>query len=534
MKKWSLQSRLILISLISAVVLTALAILFLGPSLVDGKNRSPADQLFSETGPDGKTFHRLVLGPTNLYLLPLDQGWLLVDTSYTEEYPRFVELLRVLNIPLTNLRWVFLTHSHDDHAGFLAQVLKDSGARLIVPASSLENLASGRMVWKGTGINPLIGLAGSLYSAVKNRSLSFPPVIPGDGDIILKNSQAIPSEVGLSGRFLPTPGHSPDSWSLVLEDGRAFCGDAAMNYLQFLGAGYRPIFVDDRAAVYTSWEALKMAGATRLYTGHGEPFPVENLPAYTPETPVHASWSEYWQYVLLLIPALLLGALILGLLPPAARDHRIWVWLVLFVLLRDLMTPLGFWTLGSSPVFWLRFTAEGSILVILGLLSAGLAFLALKLEKSSQLSVQWFGPRPWASLPAGLAAALVITLPWILYQQGILPGERGGLTPTSLWLPILVVALGGNLLEEVLFRGLAYGRLEALGLPGWKAGVLSGLLFALCHVFLAYTVTDVGIGILAFTLWEGILLGLVRWKFGLTAAVLGHGFAIFLLTLGVV
>jgi hypothetical protein len=95
------------------------------------------------------------------------------------------------------------------------------------------------------------------------------------------------------------------------------------------------------------------------------------------------------------------------------------------------------------------------------------------------------------------------------------------------------MALFGNFYEEILFRGYLYGWLaDKENVKPVIAGLLSGVFFSFGHVFLAYNVTQVGISILIFAVWEGCLAGLVRSRFGLIPAVLTHGLAVFLLTSG--
>jgi hypothetical protein len=66
------------------------------------------------------------------------------------------------------------------------------------------------------------------------------------------------------------------------------------------------------------------------------------------------------------------------------------------------------------------------------------------------------------------------------------------------------------------------------------AGIASGVVFAFCHIYLATTVTDAGVNLLAFTLWEGIIAGLVGAKGGVLASTVTHGGAIFLLSSGLI
>lgn len=67
-----------------------------------------------------------------------------------------------------------------------------------------------------------------------------------------------------------------------------------------------------------------------------------------------------------------------------------------------------------------------------------------------------------------------------------------------------------------------------------KAAILSGVLFGFGHSFLAITVTNIGLPILLFATYEGIVAGFVRMKYGLIGATLTHGLAIFLLASGVI
>nr|WP_314607108.1 CPBP family glutamic-type intramembrane protease [uncultured Janthinobacterium sp.] len=52
----------------------------------------------------------------------------------------------------------------------------------------------------------------------------------------------------------------------------------------------------------------------------------------------------------------------------------------------------------------------------------------------------------------------------------------------------------------------------------WRSALVSGLLFGLCHAFLATSVTQVGAPIVVFTVIEGLVAGLVYCRAGLLAA----------------
>lgn len=88
-----------------------------------------------------------------------------------------------------------------------------------------------------------------------------------------------------------------------------------------------------------------------------------------------------------------------------------------------------------------------------------------------------------------IPGAVMVALPLLAVMRFVPLGERGGDVPAVLLIPLAVLALGGNFMEEVLFRGHVQGYLETIGLGAVRTVLLSGALFAAGHVFLAATVT---------------------------------------------
>jgi glyoxylase-like metal-dependent hydrolase (beta-lactamase superfamily II) len=93
-----------------------------------------------------------------------------------------------------------------------------------------------------------------------------------EGRIFDGSSRRLPEETGLDGVLLHTPGHTSDSISLLLDDGRLFCGDLASNFLNWAGAHHATLFNENMEELYASWKAVLDAGARRVYPAHGAPF----------------------------------------------------------------------------------------------------------------------------------------------------------------------------------------------------------------------------------------------------------------------
>ncbi len=230
-------------------------------------------------GYESGDLHCVNVGMTTVYLLKGEEGYLVIDTGFARDYPKFRDELAREGIELDEIKALLLTHGHDDHAGFAARLIEETGARLLVHRRSLP-LLSGK---QKTGadlhsLNARIFVLALLYSLVTQRDLEYPPVIPGENDVILEGDDAqVLRALGFDAEVIATPGHSEDSISVVTPGGRVFCGDAAMNSLKITGAQHRPIFIRDEEQVYQSWAKMVEHGAEVLYPSHGAPFTVENL-----------------------------------------------------------------------------------------------------------------------------------------------------------------------------------------------------------------------------------------------------------------
>ena len=235
-------------------------------------------------------------------------------------------------------------------------------------------------------------------------------------------------------------------------------------------------------------------------------------------------------YLLRVWPGLLLGAAMLLL----ARDRprlRIVLYVALFILLRDAMTPLGLWSFGAAGFFWIRLHSNPWFLALFGVASLGFTLSLYHFDAANRPLLPLERRSSWQGLVLGMGGALLVVAPLALIYAGTPVAARGGGVPRAHLPAILIFALLGNLWEEALFRGYVYGLLARDHSP-MQAGVASGVVFAFCHIFLAITVSDVGYPLLAFALWEGVIAGLVGAKHGVLPATLTHGGAIFLLTSG--
>jgi len=237
-------------------------------------------------------------------------------------------------------------------------------------------------------------------------------------------------------------------------------------------------------------------------------------------------------YLIRIAPGLVLGGAVLYFMK--GKPHaRIVLYVALFILLRDAMTPLGLWSFGREGFFWIRLHPNPLFLIVFGVSCGFISLLLYVLDRYNRDLVQWTRGNVLPGFAAGSAGAAVVTLPLIIIYHYVSIESRGGAVPPVSILPVLIFALLGNLLEETLFRGYVLGFLSRdMGL--FRAGIVSGVIFSFCHIFLSITVTGIGYPLLVFALWEGIIAGLVGARYGVLPATLTHGGAIFILTSGIV
>lgn len=215
-------------------------------------------------------------GFTNAFLIPGTGGYLLIDTGYADDYDEFLSALAENSIDVKQITHIFLTHHHDDHAGFAARLVKESNARLIVHKAGVSALNRGRN-------DPSLDTLNTCVTALAGAFLFFhddeyPPVELTSRDSVINGDDFSTLEnLGIPGKIITTPGHTRDSVTIVLNSGYAFVGDAAMDLLSICMCDHQPIFVENRSKVFSSLKKLKSSGATRIFPAHGDSFDIEEL-----------------------------------------------------------------------------------------------------------------------------------------------------------------------------------------------------------------------------------------------------------------
>lgn len=181
----------------------------------------------------------------NCYLIPSEDGWVMIDTGWPDTFSQLLQLLNQNNISVNEVNYLIITHYHPAHAG-LTQNLKDLGTQLILHENQVSYYNKLNLFYK------------------KNPQAHFRDITTSNNLVLSDiNSRSFFESIGLEGELISTPGHSDDSVSLVIDNECAFIGD--------LPALAMPEAEND-IVIEDSWEQLMKYHVKTIYPGHGESY----------------------------------------------------------------------------------------------------------------------------------------------------------------------------------------------------------------------------------------------------------------------
>lgn len=229
----------------------------------------------------------LKLSVTNCYLLKVKNGYLLVDTGYERDLNIFKQELRKNSVDIKDIKYIFLTHHHNDHSGLVNFLVESNNSiSVIMHKYAAEALLTGKNVdllrEEKRGVpNKRVRFLLVIRKKLKSSWTStFPAYKIRNIDIIVEGDNvSILQKIGIEGKIVYTPGHTKGDISLILDNGSCFCGDSAMNnpIVNILGAKNMTIGIEELDEYYNSWLILLENGSTTIYPAHGKPFNAKKL-----------------------------------------------------------------------------------------------------------------------------------------------------------------------------------------------------------------------------------------------------------------
>ena len=192
------------------------------------------------------------------FLIATPKGHILLDGGFVETAPQIERNLSQLGFKLTDVKILLNSHAHFDHAGGLAELKRESGAKLAASARDAELLRNG-----GHGDFRF------------GDTLTFPPVavdqVIGDGESIQIGNQKLTAWL--------TPGHTKGNttWTTRISDGTqtydvVFAGSPTALDYQLVGKESYPGIASDFEKTFA---VLKKLPCDIFLSDHGSFFAFE-------------------------------------------------------------------------------------------------------------------------------------------------------------------------------------------------------------------------------------------------------------------
>ena len=216
---------------------------------------------------------RLRAGISNIHLVEAEDGYVLVDAgSRHRPEKRLQGAMAKLGVAPEQVRLLVITHVHYDHVMGVKAIRDLCSCPVAVHRAEAEDLARGRMVFP-PGRTAWARAAAWLGRTLEPAMTAF---APHEAEFVVGDQMDL-NQFGLAGRLVSTPGHSPGSMSLILEDGQALVGDTVFNPYPFNLGPVMPPFYHDRERLLQTWEHLISLGLKKFFPGHGPALDSEKL-----------------------------------------------------------------------------------------------------------------------------------------------------------------------------------------------------------------------------------------------------------------
>jgi hydroxyacylglutathione hydrolase len=215
------------------------------------------------TTKSGYSIIRVLSGRSNVFLLSNQTKYILIDTSPKFMWRKLQRRLKHLNI--NNIDYLVLTHTHFDHSENSNRVKEKYNALVIVHKNEETFLATGEnIVPQGTG-----PLSKTIVGLFAKQFLSLAKYEPCQSNLTVDSVFNL-NEFGFNAYILHTPGHTPGSMSVIIDDEIALVGDTLFGVFPW---SVYPPYATDPSQMIESWGKLLQTKCKVFIPSHGSAIP---------------------------------------------------------------------------------------------------------------------------------------------------------------------------------------------------------------------------------------------------------------------
>jgi hydroxyacylglutathione hydrolase len=213
-------------------------------------------------------------GPRGVYAYLVTAGRpFVIDTGVPGNAPRILDTMRHAHIAPSDLALILITHGHTDHTGSAWDLKQATGAPVAIHALDAPALEAGDSM-------PVIGRTPEAQRLVEQMAASRADRLLAmhalTADVVIDRDRSL-TDLGIAGRVIHTPGHTPGGLTVLLETGEAFVGDLIGGDPMRPGMPGLPFFAADTRELEASIRRVIELAPSVVYAGHEGPFTLEQL-----------------------------------------------------------------------------------------------------------------------------------------------------------------------------------------------------------------------------------------------------------------
>lgn len=211
------------------------------------------------TTKSGYKLTRILGGRSNVFLLTSGSTNILIDTSVSLMWGMLQKRLRSLEV--NTIDYLIITHAHFDHAANASLIKAKFNPTVIVQKVEAEYLATGDNIIPN-GSNPVTRF---LMNQIGKRIFKRFRYNPCEYNNVVNDYLDL-NQFGFNACLIHTPGHTPGSMSLIIDDEIALVGDTMFGVFP---RSIFPPFVLDPEEMIRSWGKLLETPCSLFLPSHG-------------------------------------------------------------------------------------------------------------------------------------------------------------------------------------------------------------------------------------------------------------------------
>ena len=211
------------------------------------------------------------LGFVYAYLIKGDDKCILVDAGFPGQGNKILAAVDKSGVPRTSISLIVITHADPDHYGSSGLLRKVLNVPVLVHRLDHDIVRTGinREYRSAAALGSLMKFAAQMLT--KKHMRHYTPFEP---DIVMDGEQLSLASYGIDAYLLHTPGETPGSISVVLNNKTIIAGDLIGGLFPHSAIPAYAPFSDNIEDVKMSLKKLRALHPTTIYTGHSKPIVV--------------------------------------------------------------------------------------------------------------------------------------------------------------------------------------------------------------------------------------------------------------------